>query len=169
MKFKKKNLSSFEVYYSDLFPQGSFLSLVDKLVCPNMGLYFSPFDNLRPLALRNCLTYLQEMSATQFIRARLGEQHLEYSTLIPLTFIYGSVLSKNNNYVVSNNYPVCRLFLVLGVLGNLATCIVILRNEYMRQGEYFARKRKNYWKDPNYRNFEAIFCGEGRFPHHKSI
>ena len=96
MKFKKKNLSSFEVYYSDLFPQGSFLSLVDKLVCPNMGLYFSPFDNLRPLALRNCLTYLQEMSATQFIRARLGEQHLEYSTLIPLTFIYGSVFFKQD-------------------------------------------------------------------------
>ena len=27
---------------------------------------------------------------------------------------------------------ISRLFLVLGVLGNLATCIVILRNEYMR-------------------------------------
>ena len=29
-------------------------------------------------------------------------------------------------------YCISRLFLVLGVLGNLATCIVILRNEYMR-------------------------------------
>ena len=29
-------------------------------------------------------------------------------------------------------YLLSRLFLVLGVLGNLATCIVILRNEYMR-------------------------------------
>ena len=27
---------------------------------------------------------------------------------------------------------VCSMFFVLGVLGNLATCIVIMRNEYMR-------------------------------------
>ena len=26
----------------------------------------------------------------------------------------------------------CSLFLVLGVLGNLATCLVIIKNEYMR-------------------------------------
>ena len=27
---------------------------------------------------------------------------------------------------------VCSLFFVLGVLGNLATCLVIIKNEYMR-------------------------------------
>ena len=41
-----------------------------------------------------------------------------------------------NNICPTNEYiryqNISRLFLVLGVLGNLATCIVILRNEYMR-------------------------------------
>ena len=46
-----------------------------------MGLHF--------LLLTAYILSVQEISASQFIRARLGEQHLEYSTLIPLTVIYG--------------------------------------------------------------------------------
>ena len=40
---------------------------------------------------------------------------MNYETLIPLTLIYS-------------------VFLVVGVLGNLATCLVILFNVYMRWG-----------------------------------
>ena len=43
----------------------------------------------------------------------LGGRHINYETLIPVTLIYS-------------------LFLVVGVLGNLATCLVILFNVYMR-------------------------------------
>ena len=42
-----------------------------------------------------------------------GAPQINYETLIPLTIIYS-------------------LFLVIGILGNLATCIVILSNEYLR-------------------------------------
>ncbi len=42
-----------------------------------------------------------------------GAPHINYETLVPLTIIYS-------------------LFLVVGILGNLATCIVILNNEYLR-------------------------------------
>jgi len=56
---------------------------------------------------------LTDQELEEYIRGTLGEQHLEYSTLLPLSIIYS-------------------LFLVLGVLGNLATCLVIIKNEYMR-------------------------------------
>ena len=42
-----------------------------------------------------------------------GASHVNYETLIPLTLIYS-------------------VFLVIGILGNLATCVVILNNEYLR-------------------------------------
>ena len=42
-----------------------------------------------------------------------GASHVNYETLIPLTIIYS-------------------VFLVIGILGNLATCVVILNNEYLR-------------------------------------
>ena len=50
---------------------------------------------------------------TAFIEATLGDSHINWSTLIPLTIIYS-------------------IFLIVGVCGNLATCIVIISNEYMR-------------------------------------
>lgn len=56
---------------------------------------------------------VSEQELEDYIRGTLGEQHLEYSTLLPLSIIYS-------------------LFFVLGVLGNLATCLVIIKNEYMR-------------------------------------
>ena len=48
-----------------------------------------------------------------FIEDMLGDSHINYESLFFLTIIYS-------------------IFLVVGVLGNLATCIVIMSNEYMR-------------------------------------
>ena len=50
---------------------------------------------------------------TAFIEENLGDSHVNWATLIPLTIIYS-------------------IFLVVGISGNLATCIVIISNEYMR-------------------------------------
>ena len=50
---------------------------------------------------------------TAYIEETLGDSHVNLSTLIPLTIIY-------------------TIFLVVGVCGNLSTCIVIISNEYMR-------------------------------------
>ena len=49
----------------------------------------------------------------EFIELYLGESYEELSILIPLTVIY-------------------TIYFLVGVLGNLATCIVINNNEYMR-------------------------------------
>ena len=65
-----------------------------------------------------------------YIRDHLGEQHLEYSTLIPLSIIYGYVSMKSG--CMLNCLAIFRIFLILGVLGNVATCLVIMKNEYMR-------------------------------------
>ena len=54
-----------------------------------------------------------EDNVTEFIIRYLGKHRINNETLYPLTFIYTS-------------------FLLLGLLGNLATCIVILNNEYMK-------------------------------------
>ena len=54
-----------------------------------------------------------EDNVTEFIIRYLGKPRINNETLYPLTFIYTS-------------------FLLLGLLGNLATCIVILNNEYMK-------------------------------------
>ena len=54
-----------------------------------------------------------EDNVTEFIIRYLGKPRINNETLYPLTFIYSS-------------------FLLLGLLGNLATCIVILNNEYMK-------------------------------------
>ena len=43
----------------------------------------------------------------------LGSADINWGTLLPLTIIY-------------------TIFLVVGVCGNIATCIVIVNNEYMR-------------------------------------
>ena len=53
------------------------------------------------------------LSIEQYIRNSIGDSHLPWNTLIPLTVIYS-------------------VFMVLGVIGNLATVIVILKNEYMK-------------------------------------
>ena len=50
---------------------------------------------------------------TAFIEENLGDSHVNWATLIPLTITYS-------------------IFLVVGISGNLATCIVIISNEYMR-------------------------------------
>ena len=50
---------------------------------------------------------------TAYIEATLGDSHVNMTTLIPLTIIYS-------------------IFLIVGICGNLSTCIVILSNEYMR-------------------------------------
>lgn len=50
---------------------------------------------------------------TEFIEANLGANQVNWATLISLTVTY-------------------TIFLVIGVLGNLATCVVILSNEYLR-------------------------------------
>ena len=48
-----------------------------------------------------------------YIEATLGDSHINWSTLLPLSIIYS-------------------IFLIVGVFGNLSTCIVIISNEYMR-------------------------------------
>ena len=48
-----------------------------------------------------------------FIQEMLGDSHINYESLFFLTIIYS-------------------LFLVVGVCGNLSTCMVIMSNEYMR-------------------------------------
>ena len=55
----------------------------------------------------------QEEEASIFIQDTLGNTGINWETLLPLTIIY-------------------TVFLVLGVCGNIATCIVIVNNEYMR-------------------------------------
>ena len=57
------------------------------------------------------LTYNENL--TTYIKNTLGDSHINWATLLPLTVIYS-------------------LFLVVGVCGNLATCMVIMSNEYMR-------------------------------------
>ena len=55
----------------------------------------------------------QEEFKAEFIELSLGESYEELSILIPLTVVYS-------------------LYFLVGLLGNLATCIVINNNEYMR-------------------------------------
>ena len=50
---------------------------------------------------------------TAFIEENLGDSHVNWATLIPLTITYS-------------------IFLVVGISGNLSTCIVNISNEYMR-------------------------------------
>ena len=54
----------------------------------------------------------QDENLTACIEATLGPSHINWSTLLPITIIY-------------------TIFLLVGVCGNLITCIVILNNEYM--------------------------------------
>ena len=56
---------------------------------------------------------VQDENLTAYIEAELGPSHVNWSTLLPLTIIYS-------------------IFLIIGVCGNLVTCIVIMSNEYMR-------------------------------------
>ena len=56
---------------------------------------------------------VSDQNITAFIESVLGSSHINFPTLIPLTIIYS-------------------IFLVVGVGGNLFTCIVIICNEYMR-------------------------------------
>ena len=52
-------------------------------------------------------------NVTAYIEATLGDSHVNMTTLIPLTIIYS-------------------IFLIVGICGNLSTCIVIISNKYMR-------------------------------------
>jgi len=54
-----------------------------------------------------------QAAITAYITTTLGDTHIDYHTLLPLTLIYS-------------------IFLVVGVCGNLATCVVIVSNEYLR-------------------------------------
>lgn len=55
----------------------------------------------------------EEKNISVLIQEILGDSHINYESLFFITVIYS-------------------IFLVIGVLGNLSTCIVILTNEYMR-------------------------------------
>ena len=55
----------------------------------------------------------KEEEVARFIKETLGDTGINWGTLLPLTVIY-------------------TIFLVVGVCGNIATCIVIVNNEYMR-------------------------------------
>ena len=55
----------------------------------------------------------KDENITSYIESTLGDSHINWSTLLPLTFLYS-------------------IFLIVGVFGNLSTCIVIISNEYMR-------------------------------------
>ena len=59
------------------------------------------------------LSVLATENVTAYIVSILGESHINWSTLLPLSIIYS-------------------IFLIVGVFGNLSTCIVIISNEYMR-------------------------------------
>ena len=69
----------------------------------------------RNLMMNNCTA---RECVNNFISKSLGEPHINWQTLIPLTIIYS-------------------LFLIIGVLGNLATCMVIISNQYMRTSTNF--------------------------------
>ena len=56
--------------------------------------------------------FFEDENITNFIQNTLGEARINEATLFPLTGIYG-------------------MFLIVGVSGNMATCMVIMSNEYM--------------------------------------
>ena len=56
---------------------------------------------------------IKEEDISRYIKTTLGDTGINWETLLPLTVIYS-------------------IFLVVGVCGNIATCIVIVNNEYMR-------------------------------------
>jgi hypothetical protein len=56
---------------------------------------------------------IKEEDISRYIKTTLGDTGINWETLLPLTLIYS-------------------IFLVVGVCGNIATCIVIVNNEYMR-------------------------------------
>ena len=57
--------------------------------------------------------FIQEQEIYLFIKKSLCKPDINWGTLLPLTIIYS-------------------IFLVVGVSGNIVTCIVITKNEYMR-------------------------------------
>ena len=74
--------------------------MLQENISNNLNLSILPQENVKE-------------NITAFIEATLGDSHINWSTLIPLTIIYS-------------------IFLIVGICGNLATCIVIISNEYMR-------------------------------------
>ena len=56
---------------------------------------------------------LFDANVSGFIVNILGPSHINFATLIPLTCIYS-------------------ILFIIGISGNLCTCLVILGNEYMR-------------------------------------
>jgi neuromedin U receptor 1 len=48
-----------------------------------------------------------------YIERRLGARHLPLATIVPISIVYAGIF-------------------VVGVLGNMSTCLVILRNKYMQ-------------------------------------
>ena len=74
------------------------------------------FENALTMLTENLSTLSygkKDENTTAYIEATLGDSHVNWSTLIPLSIIYS-------------------IFLIIGVCGNLSTCIVIISNEYMR-------------------------------------
>ena len=67
-------------------------------------------ENLSVLVTENIT---EDAILIEYIKSVLGDSHINWSTLLPLTFLY-------------------IIFLIVGVFGNLSTCIVIISNEYMR-------------------------------------
>ena len=67
-------------------------------------------ENLSVLATENIT---EDAILTAYIESILGDSHINWATLLPLTILYS-------------------IFLIVGVFGNLSTCMVIISNEYMR-------------------------------------
>jgi hypothetical protein len=62
---------------------------------------------------KNLSNVSEDENISVLIQEMLGDSHINYESLFFLIIIYS-------------------IFLVVGVFGNLSTCIVILTNEYMR-------------------------------------
>ena len=62
---------------------------------------------------QNLSKELSDDNISFFIEEMLGDSHVSFEYILFLTIIYS-------------------IFLIVGVLGNLSTCMVIISNEYMR-------------------------------------
>ena len=85
-----------------------YLQNITQFIEEHLGMYWKLYlgdTQFLLILLQKCSTIDQLLLS--------GASHVNYETLIPLTIIYSA-------------------FLVIGILGNLATCVVILNNEYLR-------------------------------------
>ena len=79
----------------------------------NIKVYESDNKICKVMTLKNLSNVSEDENISVLIQEILGDSHINYESLFFLTIIYS-------------------IFLVVGVFGNLSTCIVILTNEYMR-------------------------------------